>query len=221
MRLTIFNGSPKHGDNNTARMMDEFAKGFSSIDNNEFNIYKLNSFANIAEGVKLFEAADCIIIAFPLYVYSMPAGVKEFIEALEPLKHDGKCRKVGFLVQYGFHEAIHARPLERYLEQLAGMLNCEYVGTIIKGGCDGIAKAPDAKRNAMLLHGVNEIGRDFGENGMFNVQMLADFAKPEIQKKGSVFIMKCIAKMINKFYWSSELKKNGVLESSFNKPYGR
>ena len=221
MRLTIFNGSPKHGDNNTSMMINEFVQGFSETAENEFKIFKLNALPNIAEAAKIYETSDYILLAFPLYVYSMPAGVKEFIEALEPMQNDGKTRKLGFLVQYGFQEAIHARPLEKYLKTLAVMLNCEYLGTIIKGGCDGLARSPQAKQSREILQSVHEIGAIFGKNGKFDAHAIAELAKPEIQKPTAAFIMKLIIGLINKYYWGGQLKKNGALGQSFNKPYGR
>jgi len=82
------------------------------------------------DAVKLFKESDYILLAFPLYSYSMPAGVKEFIEELGPLCGGGVNKKIGFLVQFGFREAIHARALEKYLEKFTMLLKCEYLGTI-------------------------------------------------------------------------------------------
>lgn len=219
MRLTIFNGSPKHGGNNTEIMLNKFAEGFLKTEGNACSTYKLNELNNINEAVKLFEKSEYILLAFPLYVYSMPAGVKEFIEALEPISGGCSEKKIGFLVQYGFREAVHARALEKYLEKLALLLKCEYLGTIIKGGCDGLAKQPDSSGTRKILSGIYEIGKLFGETGTLNKELLNKFSKPETQNMLSKVLMKSFVKLANKYYWGAELKKNGVFDQSFAQPY--
>ena len=68
----------------------------------------------------------------------MPAIVKQFIEALEPLKNRENNPPMGFIVQSGFPEALHSRYVEHYLQKLAARLNAPYLGTIVKGGGEGI-----------------------------------------------------------------------------------
>jgi len=221
MRLTVFNGSPKQGISNTELMVSKFGEGLARTAGNESRVFKLNKFNSLNEAVELFAESDCILLAFPLYVYSMPAGVKKFIEELEPLcqsevKHP---KKIGFLVQYGFKEAIHARALEKYLEMVTKMLKCDYVGTIIKGGCDGLTKEMNSSHTKKVLAGIFNIGRDFGETGRFNQKLLDQYSKPETQTLLSKLMMKSFVKLANKYYWGAELKKNGVFEESFAQPY--
>lgn len=149
----------------------------------------------------------------------MPGVVKSFIEALQPLC--GKCsdKKIAFLVQYGFREAIHARPLEKYLVNLSRILGGEYLGTIIKGGCDGLA----AKRGMgykNTLKGIYNIGVSFGKTGTLNSAELNAYSAPEFEKQHSRFIMSIVLKLVNRFYWGATLKKNGVtIKESYAKPY--
>lgn len=219
MRLTIFNGSPKHGSkNNTSKMIESFKDGFLKQEGNKCDIYKLNEFKNMDEAVDLYRKSEKFILAFPLYAYSMPGGTKRFIEALEPLCGDG-MREIGFLVQYGFIEAIHARPLEEYLVKLVSTLGQEYLGTIIKGGCDGITNNPEAKNTKKILNGVYEIGEVFGKTGYLDTKLLNKFSKPEKQTVLSKIGIRFYAKLANKYFWSAELKKNGVFEDSFARPY--
>ncbi len=219
MRLLIINGSPKPGKNNTAILLESFMQGFKETAGNEVDVYRMNNERAYKDAAQHFAAADNILIAFPLYSYAMPAGVKTLIEELEPLL--GKChgKKVGFLVQYGFLEAVHARPLEKYLEHITMLLGCDYLGTIIKGGCDGLAK--NERGNKKIRMGAYEIGKTFGQIRCFDKNQLDAYAAPEVQKKQSVFLMKIIIKILNKIYWEKSFKKNGVTyEGSFAKPYG-
>ncbi|MDF2613988.1 MAG: hypothetical protein K0S71_1774 [Clostridia bacterium] len=219
MKLSIFNGSPKPGVNNTAVLLERFIEGFEVTEGNKAQMIRMNHEQAYKEAALSFEAAEAVLIAFPLYSYAMPAGIKTFFEQLEPLL--GKCngKKVGFLVQYGFIEAVHARALEKYLEYIAKALDCDYMGTIIKGGCDGLTKS---KRGAKkTLTGAYEIGKKFGETKVLDKQQLDDYSAPEIQKQQNVLVMKVLIKIINKVYWEKSLKKNGIsVEESFAKPYG-
>lgn len=216
MKLTIFNCSPKHGKNNTGILLDKFIEGFKIQDSNEAEVYKLNRM-DLKDAVRVFESSEAVMIAFPLYCYAMPGGMKQFIEALEPLCGKCKNKKLLFLVQYGFREAIHARPLEKYHVKLSKLLGCEYIGTIIKGGCDGLAAG---KTNKSILKGIYDIGLAFSREGKLIQAQLDDYSAPEAEKKQSAFIMKLMLKPINKFYWGSMLKKNGVTtEQSYAKPY--
>ncbi len=219
MKLTIFNGSPRPGKNNTQLLLNSLIEGFKSSGKDDPDVYKLNKLASLTEAAEIFKSADTVLIAFPLYSYAMPGEVQHFFEELEPLK--GKCsgKKLGFLVQYGFREAVHARPLERHLEKFAGMLGCTYMGTIIKGGCDALIRGR-VKPSAAVFGGIEAIGKNLAEEGTFDRKQLLEYSQPETAAKNSLWIMKIIVKLINRFYWGSLLKKNGVsITDSFAQPY--
>jgi multimeric flavodoxin WrbA len=220
MKLSIFNGSPKPGINNTAVLLERFIEGFKDTKGNEVEVIRMNNEQAYKYAALQFKSAEAVLIGFPLYSYAMPAGVKTFFEELEPLL--GKCsgKKVGFLVQYGFIEAIHGRALEKYLEHLTKALKCDYMGTIIKGGCDGLAKSKTG--NKKTLNGAYEIGKTFGATMSFDKKQLVEYSAPEVQKKQNAFLIGIVLKIINKVYWEKAFKKNGVTyESSFAKPYGK
>ncbi len=220
MRLLIINGSPKLAKNNTQVLLKSFMEGFKETKGNEVELFRMNNEQLYKDAALRFEKAEAVLIGFPLYGYAMPAGVKTFIEELEPLL--GKChgKKVGFLVQYGFVEAIHARPLETYLEHISKLLCCDYLGTIIKGGCDGLSKSENGNKKTRM--GAYEIGKMFGERKYFNKKQLDAYSAPEIQKKQNGFLLNIILKILNKLYWEKSFKKNGVTyKSSFAKPYGK
>jgi len=215
MNLTIFNGSPKRGNSNTAVMIDNFLRGYGRTEGNESTVHNVKRLSDLDQAVAAFGGSSSVLLAFPLYNYSVPAGVKEFIEKLERFK--GACggKKIGFLVQYGFPEAVHARPLEQYLESLARLLSCGYLGTIIKGRCNDLARRPDGK----TLSGITEIGARFGKTGLFDRALLDSFSKPETQSFFTRASARLFAAFANKFYWQAQLRKNGALDKSLARPY--
>lgn len=219
MKLTIFNGSPKLGPNNTQLMIDALVKGFKTGLSSESITYKLNQLDSTSQAVEIFEKSEMLLIAFPLYSYAMPGNIMALFEALKPFK--GKCshKKLGFLVQYGFPEAVHARPLEKYLEKLATTLNCTYMGTIIKGGCDGLTKNPPSA-SAKIFKGIEEIGKTLATKGIFDTEELNAYAQPETSGKKNIWLMKITTFLINRLYWTPAMKKNGITaKQSFAKPY--
>jgi len=217
MNLTVFNGSPKRGANNTAVLIDTFIQGYTKNNAEHVIVCKLSDVKTIDKAVQLFKQADSVVIAFPLYGYAMPSGVKEFFEALELLCNTCRNKKLGFIIQYGFPEAVHARPLEKYLEYVTSLLGCSYLGTIIKGGTDGLARSP--KRYKKILKAVYAIGSTFGTSGAFDKTLIERLAKPEHLGLGTKILMRLMVPVINKYYWTAQLKKNGAIDTCFARPY--
>jgi len=219
MKLTIFNCSPKPGKNNTNVLLEKFVDGFKQENKNEAYMYKLNQLETMDKALEVFDNAEAVMIALPLYCYSMPGGVKLFIEALEPLCGKCKGKKLMFLVQYGFREAIHARPLEKYFIKLSKILDCDYVGTIIKGGCDGLSIGRGPNNND-ILNGIHNIGETFGKTFMLSKSELDGYSEPEVEEEQSISIMENIVSQANEYHWSAMLKNNGIsIEESYAKPY--
>jgi len=191
MKLTVFNGSPRGKGSST----DKF--------------------------VNLFQEAEYVLLAFPLYTDCMPAIVKAFIESLESLCGRESNPDIGFMVQGGFPEAIHSRYVEKYLEKLASRLGCRYVGTIIKGGCEGIRTRP-ARRTRKLFESFYQLGQIYGETGLFDGELVHTLAQPERLPRLLAMLFKLLVK--TRFftsYWDNMLKENDAYEKRFDKPYIR
>jgi hypothetical protein len=156
----------------------------------------------------------------------MPGLVKEFIETLAPLRKGagaggGAERRpaLGFLVQSGFPEAAHSRPVEGYNRKLAARLGCRYLGTIVKGGVEGIQVRPP-RMNRRLYAAFHSLGESFGRSGAFDPGILKALARPERLS----LAMRVLYRLLNliglgRFYWDWMLKKNGAYERRFARPY--
>jgi len=59
---------------------------------------------------------------------------------------------------HGFMTAGGNTNVEKYLEKLASRLGCRYVGTVIKGGCEGIRTRP-ARRTRKLFESFYQLGQ--------------------------------------------------------------
>ena len=218
-RITLFNGSPRGKKGNTPIMLTQFMNGFISIPGNTGEIHHINRLKQTDDFVQAFAEAECVWLGFPLYTDAMPAMVKLFIEALEPLKNRESNPPMGFVIQSGFPEAAHSRHIERYLQKLAARLSAPYLGTIVKGSGEGIRMMPE-KSNRGLFENLQSLGREFGERGQLNTSILNDIAKleryhPLLSPVFKVFLRLPIAS----WYWDTQLKENDAYEQRFATPY--
>lgn len=217
MKLTVFNGSPRGKGSNTKVLLEHFINGFMTTDGNAYELAYLNRVKDRDNFMKLFQEAEQVLLAFPLYNYAMPAMVKTFIESLEPFCGREGNPDIGFVVQSGLPEAIHSCDLERYLEKLAERLGCRYKGTVIKGGVEGIQRQPSLMTRK-LFKSFYELGKTFGKTGEFNKQLVLKLAQPERLTKFQFWVFKFLG---HNLYWNPMLKKNNAFEKRFAKPYAK
>jgi hypothetical protein len=208
MKLTIFIGSPKGEKSNSKTFMNYFIKGFMVKEGNACDVIFIKNLENLESAVQSFKKAERVLVAFPLYLDSMPAMVKSFIESLAPLCKDQDNPDIGFMLQQGFREALHSRYLERYLKKLAIRLRCEYLGTVIN----------PSKRRFRKFY-LYLLGKKFGVTGRLDSGFIRRISKPErFSKMGLLFFnffsKRAIARSFNKI-----LELNNAFEKRFDRPY--
>jgi len=213
MRLTIFNGSPRGEDSNTRVLLEHFINGFTATSGNTYELAYLIKKDN-GNSVRLFQEAEHVLLAFPLYYDAMPGHVKTFIESLEPFCGRRNDLEIAFIVQSGYPEAVHSASLKPYLEGLVKQLGCKYTGTVALGGVEVIRATP-ALSNKRLFESFRKLGEVFGKTGALDRQVVAKLAKPE---KYSEFQVKFLNLAANILCWHPLLKKNHAYERRFAKP---
>ena len=217
MKLTVFNGSPRGKSSNTTILLEHFVNGFKA---NGENTCELAYLFRVKEGdsfVKLFQEAEQVLLAFPLYTDAMPAIVKTFIESLEQLCGREGNPDIGFIVQGGLPEATHSRYVARYLEKLAARLGCRYKGTVIRGGVEGIQGQP-AMMTRKLFKSFYELGKAFGETGEFDQEIMLKLAQPERLSRFSFWALRLTG---HNLHWNPLLKKNKAFKKRFARPYAK
>ena len=217
MKLTIFNGSHRGKGSNTKVLLENFISGFSAKDGNTYELAYLNHLKELDRNVEIFSKSETVLLAFPLYTDCMPYIVKIFIENLESLCGKENNPSLGFIVHSGFPEAVHSRYVERYLIKLSKRLGCKYLGTIIKGGSEGIKDQPQWMTKKTYKSFL-KLGKIFGETGKFDEKIINKLAKPEKYSRLSILIVKIVLKMSDS-YWNKMLKKNNAFEKRFDKPF--
>lgn len=218
MHLAVLNGSPRGTKSNTDLLLAAFLGGFHEEPGHSHELFHLVSRSERPRAAQAFAAADAALLAFPLYVDSMPAPVAEFVELLAPLCGRDDNPRLLFLVQSGFPEACHSRPVERWAEKLSRRLGSPYVGTIVKGGVEGIQAQPAWMRRP-LFRRMRALGRGFGREGQLDARLLARLAKPERFGPLSRFALGAFFSALVAASWNHQLKQNGVLAERDARPY--
>lgn len=149
----------------------------------------------------------------------MPGIVKHFIEALGPLTKRPKNPALGFVVQSGFPEPVHSRPLADYLKGLAQRLGSVHCGTAIRGGVEGI-QAQTAWMTKKLFRYFYDLGKDFGTSGRFN-QEIVNKLTPRERLSVSMRLFYRIGSWfgLTQMYWNMKLKQNNSFDKRFSSPY--
>jgi multimeric flavodoxin WrbA len=216
MQLAIINGSPRYKNSNSALLVQQFLKGFQS--NSVTTISYLSGTENWKKAVADFASSDTVLIIFPLYTDCMPGIVKEFFEDLIHIENKAG-KSIGFIVQSGFQESIHSEALERYLEKLTKRLGHIYLGTVIKGGVEGIKIMPPGMTKKLFSQ-FEQLGRYFAEFQCFNPQIMKQLRNPYKLSPFRITVINLMSKTgLTNFYWDMNLKKNNAYEHRFDKPF--
>lgn len=218
MKLTVFNASPRGKGGNSEIILEHFLDGFEATPGNSHELFYVRRRKQTEQFVQAFAEAEHVLLATPLYTDCMPGLVKGFIEALEPLCGREGNPDIAFIVQSGFGEAAHSRYLEEYFQKLAVRLGSRYIGTIIKGNCEGLRTYQ--KMYGKVLETFRELGAGYGATGEFDTPMLQKFAGPEKLPAA----MRLLIQLMNRLgagtaIWDKPLKENGAYEQRFARPY--
>ncbi len=218
MKLVLFNGSPRYKKSNSALLADHFLKGYAKVHPETVEVHYLANLKKRREQVDAFANAELVIMIFPLYTDCMPAIVKEFFEQLI-LQKGNPEKQIGFIVQSGFPEAMHSVWLERYLDKLIGRMGYRYLGTVIRGGVEGIQIMP-WWMTRKLYRQFEELGEQFARYGRFDSRISTQLGHPyKMSAIGRIGFSIFNKLGLTNFYWNSNLKKNGAWEKRFDRPY--
>lgn len=222
MQLTIFSCSPHVKVRSASAFISEaFKIGFTSNHENTAEIYFLREQDKWREYKEIFAKSEQVLFVLPLYVDCIPGLLMEFLEYIEDWKQT-ECavsgKKLSFILQSGFPEARQMRICESFLEKLPSYLDCQYAGTLLKGGMFGVAYAAGEKSKEQVGNAYMEFGRQFAKTACFEKEAAAAFAKPECFDKKTVRIMKLMMPL-SRAMWNKLAKQNGAVEKLNKKPY--
>ena len=218
MKLAVFNGSPRGKRSNSKILIDHFLNGIKTEGPIETETYYLKDTAKTINHYSAFKKAETILFIFPLYTDAMPGIVKHFIEALKDFKDNGSKRII-YIVHSGFPEGIHTSYIERYLEKLTRRLGLVYIGTIRKGGSEGLKEMPKFMTQK-LFEAFFNMGKQFMLTGTLDQKILEKLKKPHrftLPKRLIIQFLRLFGFL--DMYWNKKLKENGAYKIRFDRPY--
>jgi multimeric flavodoxin WrbA len=99
------------------------------------------------------EAADLVVLAFPLYVDSLPAPVIDMLEriAADRLHRVSRRLRLAAIVNCGFPEAHHTATAQAICEVFAQDAGLEWAGSLALGGGEIIGRVPLVERGGRTI----------------------------------------------------------------------
>jgi len=216
MKLAIFNGSPRGKTSNTNKLLEHFQKGFEDAGGEISHVDYLIQEKHLDEQVRNLRESENILLAFPLYVDSVPGVVKQFIETVG--NFDGSGKNIWFFVHSGFPEAIHCDGLIQYLKLLTKRWKMNYMGTILKPGTEQIRMRP-LNKNKRLFFDFEQLGSTLAKSGSLEKNILDSFTQIYVYPPNAMPVIRLMSKLgLIDRYWDKELKKNKVYHRRFDTP---
>jgi NAD(P)H-dependent FMN reductase len=220
MKLLIINGSPRHRASNSAILANNFLAGFTAHPGHRCETLFLYPQPDAGRLRQEFTQADAVLVFFPLYTDCMPGRVKEWFETLPAICAESIKPKLGFVVQSGFPEAIHSTFVEKYLEKLSRRLGCPYLGTVIKGGVEGIQVMPP-NMTRKLFDAFRRLGDTFAKTGQLDAAIIQKFRKNLRLPGWFLPIYRLLLRLgLTNFYWNKKLREHHAYDRRFARPYG-
>jgi NAD(P)H-dependent FMN reductase len=145
MKFILLNGSPKPGRSNSGSILDHIE---DLLKEKDAVVVKKRFRDIIDDGSKTEELirnisdADVLIIAFPLYVDSLPYVTTRALDIIHSRKKDLKSKERLLLTigNCGFPEPEHLRLASRMLKVFSDRMGFRWLGAIKIGGGGGIGE---------------------------------------------------------------------------------
>ncbi len=220
MKRLLLNGSPRGKDGNSRKILAWIGQGLEQAGVAASPTVDLAPDPTRPEVLSAFLDADEVVFTFPLYTDAMPGIVKGFFEALvavDPARMRGK--RVAFIIQSGFPEAIHTEVLGRYLARLSTRLGFQHLGTLRRGGVEGIRMMPP-RQVAKIQARFVAAGKELGEKKAFSPSLIASMAGTRtFGIVGRAVVRLLVFSGLANIYWNAQLKKHGAFNKRFDAPY--
>jgi NAD(P)H-dependent FMN reductase len=218
MNLLIINGSPRGLKSNSEILMRKFTEGYCNVISQIPEQLFLAKSSDKSRVLDEIVNAKNVIVIFPLYTDCMPGIVMQFFENVY---ESGilNSKNVGFVVQSGFPESKQSVFVERYLEKLCKRLNCNYLGTVIKAGVEGIQIQPPSMTKK-LFSAFTSLGEEFAKTGKFD-RVIKDKLMGRYEFSGfSLSVVKAMSKTsVFNMYWNKKLKEHSATAKKYDRPY--
>ena len=218
-RAVLLVGSPRTKKSTSASLGGYLFKQLSArnIETQTIQIYtSINSQKRMDEMYTAIDNADLVVLAFPLYVDTLPAPVISTLEKIAAHRQ-GKNSPVRFaaISNCGFPEAEHNATALATCEEFAHETGSSWMGSLALGGGEGLVHGVPLNEmdgRAIPLKKSLELAAEALANGQFIPQIARDMlARP--------IIPNWMYKLFGGYGWKQNAKRYGVQKSLRAQPY--
>jgi len=220
-RALLLVGSAKKQNHSTSESLGTYLleqlhdKGFET---EKLFIHKsLKSDKSQEELLGSIRHADIVVIAFPLYVDSLPYLViktMELIERNRQLKKNISKKRLLCIVNCGFPEVNHNKTALAICSQFAKEVNFKWIGGLALGGGEAIKGKPLIKIKGMARNIIKSL--DLTANAIYSDQLISQEAIDEMAK---TITPNWLYVFIGTMIWKWQAIKNGVYMKLGARPY--
>lgn len=224
MHYTIFNCSPNSEKRSSSACIANWLK--TTLESDDYgsleteivsaDIFYLNKKKEWDKCSEAFYESENAIFVLPLYVEGVPGIFLEFLDRLDQSRKNNGI--MSFVLQGGFEEASQLRTAEKFLQTLPSYFNCQYGGTLLRGGMFGMAFMRGDKFKKQIEAKYIEAFQSYKNKKIFDENTAKLFAGKEHYSK-SMIVLARLTKPLNRIAWSVMGKKLGAIGRLSNKPY--
>lgn len=219
-KVLLLHGSPKGEKGASANIAHYVIDGMSERggDVTSIGIYRsLDKQETFDRLVRAFDEADSVVLAFPLYIDTLPAGVCEALTRLYRGKErmSEKRRKLLAICNCGFPESRQCRSALRSCQFFAERMGMEFWGSVAigQGGMMGGGTSHEGRISVKQMEALRAIGSGLIEGGTIPADAVELLGRPAIPPRMYTFFAN--------MGWNAAARKNGVRRRIKAKPYQR
>lgn len=219
-KVLVLYGSPKGERGASANIAGHVIEGIrgGGADVSSLSIYRsLDQEEAFERLVKAYDEAESVVLAFPLYIDTLPAGVTEALARLLPRREGMTRRRRQLLVicNCGFPESQHCRYALRSCQLFAERMGMEFWGGVAigQGGMLGGGNGEQARANRRQVEALRSMGSRLAGGKAIPAEAVELLARPAIPSR--------MYTLFGNMGWNKLARKNGVRGQMRARPYQR
>ena len=199
MTVALINASPKVKGSSSGILLNDLKECLGNkVDIEEICLRTSKITAEIIEKLK---KADTWVVAFPLYVDSLPSHLLACLKQLEKMTWGHKNLNVYGIANCGFYEGNQAEPALNVLKNWCVKAGCAYKGSLGIGGGGAIAVSGNMSGKAGLRSNIYKAMKKFADHIVKK--------EGEVNKYATVAFPRFIYKIAAQNSWRKMIKANG------------
>lgn len=199
MTVALINASPKVKGSSSGILLNDLKECLGNkVDIEEICLRTSKLTAEIIEKLK---KADTWVVAFPLYVDSLPSHLIACLKQLEKMTWKNKNLSIYGIANCGFYEGNQAEPALNVLKNWCAKAGCAYKGSLGIGGGGAIAVSGNMSAKSGLRANIFKAMKKFADRIVKK--------EGETNKYATVAFPRFIYKIAAQSSWRKMIKANG------------